>query len=92
VSHKTFLAAEVKAVLKALDDSDDTSAAIRRVLLAVYTCGVKRGAEEGYNVGYKDGKRGKSSEGGQAVARRVVGDIGSGGGPKPASTSLDAAE
>jgi hypothetical protein len=75
----------------AIDDSDDTSAAVRTVLLAVYTSGVKRGAVEGYNVGYKDGKRGKPKAGDADTARRVVGDIGSDDSRKPRS-SLEAAE
>lgn len=74
---KAFLAAEVNEVLRLMDDSADTSAAIRKVLLAVYTSGVTRGVKEGYDVGYKDGKRGKPKARDEDTARRVVDGIGS---------------
>lgn len=51
------LRSEIAAVQKAMDDSTDTSGAIREILLAVYLKGVKRGAVEGYDHGYGDGKR-----------------------------------
>lgn len=73
---KQFLKSEVAQILRLMDNSDDTSGAIRKVLFGVYTLGVKRGAAEGYLVGYADGKRGGSKAGGEAVARRVVSDSG----------------
>lgn len=63
---------EVDAVMKSMDNTSDLEGAIRRIMFAVYTKGVRMGAVEGYNVGFQDGKHARDGTRRTRVADDVL--------------------
>lgn len=59
-------------VQRAMDNSDDTEGAVEMILMGVFKEGVRRGAYEGYKLGYGDGKIPVAQAGSDDVGRRVV--------------------